>query len=148
MNLTERFLFLIVSLGPHDKARSEEKSFWNWNTVKGNIPLLHFVPYCQIVATSTAFTVFLYNLQSFRISKFSWKGGRPRFVSHLVGKPVAKHELTWRTVQFSRWRAMQNKTPRTVTNMYVIERYFKEQDFDSKLAAGQERKHCSLPETI
>lgn len=32
-------------------------------------------------------------------------------------------------------------------NEYVIER-LKEEDFDSKLAVGQERKHCSLPETI
>lgn len=46
MNLTERFLFSIVSLGPHDKARSAEKSFWNWNTVKDSITLLHFGPYC------------------------------------------------------------------------------------------------------
>ena len=33
-------------------------------------------------------------------------------------------------------------------NEYVIERCLKEEDFDSKLAVGQERKHCSLPETI
>lgn len=33
-------------------------------------------------------------------------------------------------------------------NEYVIERCLKEKDFDSKLAVGQERKHCSFPETI
>lgn len=33
-------------------------------------------------------------------------------------------------------------------NEYVIEHCLKEEDFDSKLAVEQERKHCSLPETI
>lgn len=33
-------------------------------------------------------------------------------------------------------------------NEYVIESYLKEEDFYSILAVGQERKHCSLPETI